>query len=1146
MIRFSNNTILTILTVILFMTATSCRDELLYDDSIIGEGEANLSATLSFTPMEVGLDTRSSGTAVKSFDNVCIVIYTSEGEFVTKFMANQQEDYEYNSVGNASYPADTPSTPPGNDSNSGYDKVSESKTPKATFSYKNLPFGKYRIYAVANLGELDDEVTKSEKSLKSYKVEWKEKVAEDNSMFGFFTLADDPRSIGFGDDYVVTVNKPNVKLHCWMKRTISKVTVAFDPSGLKEAVSVYIRSVTIHDIPKECTIGEDNKPQSADELIKNGETIYYGDGEDTPDSYTGWLKLQKGSGIDGTKDHKESDDALYFYENMQGDYQDKEDYLKVQIPKETGTSINEPIIGEDGKINDYKDRVPYGTYIEVEGYYVSQNAEKLSKGPIKYRFMLGKNTTYNYNAQRNCHYKLTLKFRGWANQADWHIVYDELEPSIIVPDPYYISYLYNQDMTYPVRVTGMDFIREHDLHLHAQIIKNNWIPTIEKTGEMADEIIGAYNEINGFAWNKWAYEHVYDGANYAGFLSLRENKQTIVGIGQQYGVDGNEYLQKNYEGIINVTPRYWADYEIQTEGSGLGVCGDKNDGLYDVVATDSKSMTISLPMFTRPKELIPASDFSGNNPFYAYVREATVRFSLRKKGAPAPDSSKEEGWNGDYDLPFKIKDKNGKEKEVNYVDVTIYQVPRIVNPKAIWRRWDNTEEFHVKLKQLNAAGSNDFIDFKSEGPWRASILQDPDGLIELYTSDGQKVTKDSKDKYIEGSTGDEIDFYYKPRGTAGSADNARCGIIKVEYHDYTCHHLIFVRQGYDKGMRLGDASWSCYNAVAAKGSRTDGDPEELSSTNAVVTNSPLSIGSFFKRNNYNYAILESNEEDYGWLASVTGKELQTAYTDGTGYSTRSCKWSDMGGHAWTGYRDVSDRVKISWADTWKAVNKNGKELTVPTYEQYVDLRDKCEYGYGVVYADGATEVADNVDDAYGYTNFDNASGSAADSPKGMRACLVYNSNNGDQIIFPIGAVGQGRRALNPQGLSYSAAYNGTQLSNFPNPGAGALSYGNVCGLLYAGALNDNGRSNNYRPLTYNLYREPGAVYWFKQPVANRDNALDDDTGSASWDINYYTVVFNPYSSGSLGTFKIDDKGERHELEKETSTDALPIKFIYKE
>lgn len=40
-----------------------------------------------------------------------------------------------------------------------------------------------------------------------------------------------------------------------------------------------------------------------------------------------------------------------------------------------------------------KDNMPYGTYIEVQGYYRSVNAERVGTGPIVYRFMLGKNTS---------------------------------------------------------------------------------------------------------------------------------------------------------------------------------------------------------------------------------------------------------------------------------------------------------------------------------------------------------------------------------------------------------------------------------------------------------------------------------------------------------------------------------------------------------------------------------------------------------------------------------------------------------------------------------------------------------------------------------------------------------------------------------
>ena len=120
-----------------------------------------------------------------------------------------------------------------------------------------------------------------------------------------------------------------------------------------------------------------------------------------------------------------------------------------------------------------KDGVPCGTYIEVDAYYVSINSEKVGSGPIKYRFMLGKNVTTDYNAERNYHYKLTLVLKNFANDVDWHIEYEEEVPGIEVPQPYYISYLYNRTMDFPLKINtaGAELIS-----LNARIIFNNWAP----------------------------------------------------------------------------------------------------------------------------------------------------------------------------------------------------------------------------------------------------------------------------------------------------------------------------------------------------------------------------------------------------------------------------------------------------------------------------------------------------------------------------------------------------------------------------------------------------------------------------------------------------------------------------------------------
>ena len=133
---------------------------------------------------------------------------------------------------------------------------------------------------------------------------------------------------------------------------------------------------------------------------------------------------------------------MFFFENMQGDqpYDKRQDADKDGELDHPGLPPHLQQPDKDYSKYRPKDNVPYGTYIEVDAYYRSINEEKVGSGDIKYRFMLGKNITTNYDAERNHHYKLTLKFKNFANDADWHIEYAEPEPGIEVPNPYYISY----------------------------------------------------------------------------------------------------------------------------------------------------------------------------------------------------------------------------------------------------------------------------------------------------------------------------------------------------------------------------------------------------------------------------------------------------------------------------------------------------------------------------------------------------------------------------------------------------------------------------------------------------------------------------------------------------------------------------------
>ena len=1093
----------------LLIATTSCRDEPLFDMEEIGEGIGDIRATVSFLQPEPALESRAAGNAVGTVSDMWVVLYeinpTGGTDFYGKYHVSAGGyGYQCNQTGNSSEPSDAETG-----DNLG---ATGERTPHADFRIDGIPFGKYKMYAVANVPDLSDEDVATEEALKSKNFTWKTTVSENNAMFGYFTSATGQTSQGF-DAPVLYVNRKTVDLHAWIKRMVSKVTVAFDPTGLKESVWVYVKSITIHDIPTDCRLGVNNTPDAASELITNGESINYYTAA-TADDHEKWsLVLSKGSGVQGSS-HSNTANALYFFENMQGNYPGQKEYLKEQIPDETGTAIDAP--DADGT-NDYKDRIKYGSYIEVVGYYLSKNKEKLSSGPIRYRFMLGKDITYNYDAERNFHYKLTLKLRGFANEADWHISYTEQTPTVFTPDKYYISYLYGQSLQFPVRVlTGDDNVRKYKVK--AEIIENNWCPFDEPTNSLPPTSVGSMTNINGMAWNKAAYDNVYKKYDTVskqcafGFLSLRQPTAGFLypaGTNQNtmYGSDTNDKLISYY--TTNKIGE--AEYSLATDGT-FNIDGKSNQGSYSVkYDAQDKSVSLLVPMYTRQEKMVPMTDFSGNNPYSRYMRKATVRFTL---------------WDGDKQVAFKDEDGN----DIMQRDVPILQVRRVENPKAIYRAHDKTDPFDVTLMIVPNAEDNTttFEALTSDGPWRASILADPNGLIKL-TKDGQTVT--SAGQYITGVTDSEIAFTYQPNGTIG-ADETRCGIILVEYHDYACRHLIFVRQGYNKGVTLGDATWSCFNVYATGKSTTSYVPEDLTTVSVATTASPLSIGSYLKRNQYNYSIREANNDQYGWMKSVTGKDLSVAYLDGTTVKTKNAQWGNIQGYAWRSYDGASYRYDKQWADTWNGVGaQKDKTFTVPTAAQYQSIIDKqLDHGYGVAYADGASATATSIADAFGFTDYNNDNNNGSGSAKGTRVCVVYNRSNGDNVLFPMGNEGQARRPISVKAVSGTESL----VAVMPDTGPGALSYSGFRGVL---------QNSDYRPLTYNIYRHAGAVYWVKQPIHSGNNATYTKFNSAfaSWDVGYFTFVFNHYDYGSLGGYLDGSKT----CTTATSSDALPIKLIYK-
>lgn len=1150
---------------------TSCEDDFPIDNFVAGDGEARVTATVQFQPLMAALDDGSrgaaAGNAISSISNMAVVVYNKDNEYVNHYNLTSADFTRLED--NSSHPDDWAEN----------DVAAEAATARYSLTLPEpLKFGKYHMYVAANVGPLTKEQVFTPDLLRSIQAEWKngnDKVAQNNQMFGYFVegengnsaprppVSDPTPDIPVADRYpvyeapMVMVNSAQTNLHAWVRRLTSKVTICFNGSKLKNQVFIYIHKVSIKQIAPKAQLGYTNPLSGttvADTLnyIQDGGTIYYtkNDGATTenkyPDEkqYLNWLEVNKGNGISGavSKDgdkvitHSEKDLALFFYENMQGDYPNQKEYDKKQDPKSVGT-FSRP------GVPDHKDNVPCGTYVEVEGYYINNNPSEMSNGKIKYRFMLGQDINYNYNCERNQHYKLTMNFVGSANQVDWHIEYVEEDPVSFAPPQFFVPYLYNQRVEMPVRLVG------NPVRVTVQIVENNWapydstktdsVPVAESTGMLG-------NGIHRFAWNKRVYEN-RDMLNWT-----EPTPPTSMGLtnyyyglraGENFGLYSTDNVAKFKEnagdpalpaevtddriyknnpyfpGGRKVTP-IWAGFLalqaptgytgvndvlpagiINTPGSGkdfysntttvanmkayfLGtggsaetsnnipqhmvVYGDGKNTVNEVYDAGTKneckitrnkdgSRTIYIPFFTRPKAIGYISGFTGNNPYEAFPRKATLRVTSEYLTA------------------------NGVRKVV-VNEIRVIQERRIVNPKAIWRSAEKTDAFHVVLRLQADIESDKFAPVVSKGEWEAYITagngSDEPASNSFFKVSGGQWQRGNK---VGGETGSVIDFKVEFPGTV-SKDNPQFAKLMVKYHGGSCSHLIFLRRGVEKPVAVinDGAEWSSYSVYSL-------NKNDNNAVTGTLTDSPMAMGSFFRLGNYNQGILASNNIDYGVLVPIDGKML--SLTSG------SATWNNCKGTTWTKGND-----KIPWSD----FTIDGTKYSVPTYDDYnafVKTENKCYMGYGVLYGDESTEVADNEFEAF---RFGHKEGTKVG--RGMRGVVVYNFNDNRNIFFPVGAFAVGRRTNNNVGTSTNKGY---------------LRYGAVPNTLEAdwSTTNNNQKAyNQYRPICYNLPASPGALYWIKTQT---DEIV-------SWDMNYFDMSFNGQDYGATN----QDGG-----------DAMPMKPI---
>ncbi|WP_304227875.1 hypothetical protein [Phocaeicola plebeius] len=1007
--------------IILFLmiaTVTSCYDEFMKQE-FIGEGKASISATLDFKPMSSALSrTRAAGDALKDISSLHVLLYNKDKTLIDKWKIEGYSESDENRTDK-----DAEANP------NGEHHTAETTTKRATFKLpKEIDFGKYYMYAVANIPDLlknsaYSEAIQTVDGLKNIPLTWdSEDVAKNGQMIGFFTKSSAP--VLSADDESLIVNEKSVKLHAWLRRAASKVTVAFDGSNLKEGVFIYLQSVQIKDIPSQCYLGKENnvgkegytlnEPENGPDMI-DGEIITYHEGDMAEDFEYGEgcadHRVTVGSPHFGS--HDETAPALYFYENMQGAGGNMPD--KRQDADGNG-SLDHPGLPDDATYR-LKDDVPYGTYIEVHAHYISNNSERLGNGHIIYRFMLGQNETNDYNAKRNCHYKLTLKFKNFANEADWHIEYEEPEPGVMTPEPYYISYLYNHSMMYPIKVnTGGRKIE----YIKAEILENNWAPY------NASSDIYYTGAPNGVAapWN--------------GFLSLHKTTETVlyeneIGSNEQYYNTVPKRGEREYKDFV--LPEGITSKEFKTENS-------EPDDKYRVEKhpTEANTYNIYIPMYTRAKQMISTTGYTGNNPYVAYQRKARVKITTKLEG---------------LDKIFEN-------------EVPIYQVRRVVNPKGIYRSLKNNKSFHVVLKRLPRENDQMFKTFQSEGQWKAYVVKETNGKgITLSVTD--PMTTELKDdleygKAIYGKTGSVIDFNVNFEQSSDNLSENRYAIIRVEYHNYTCQHLIFVRQGDNPDdLVTNGVKWYAMN---------------MKTTSELASN-PLDEGSLFKFGKWDHPIdALSNKNPFEPWINVKPEDFKVYPEDGL--------------------TNAATGDKMEWTDIIQSNTTNGfgnpqmANARVATGEDFWELREYSyiEQGYGVLYGDDATETADDIVEAYGYDYEHNKSG------RGMRGCFAYNRETGKNLFFPIGASGYGHRKQ-----SYTGTWGDPETLN------GVLRYAAGRTKLYS-------PDTEKRPLFYDIYKRPGGIYWLNAEIP-QNYFTPTDGVSLGWDINYFSFDFNFISKDNL-------------------------------
>lgn len=1170
---------------------SSCEDKFDYSSQIIGEGESLVQATLEFKPSVTTLGgSRTVGNAISNINTLAIVIYNAQGELVDLIDNVKTTEYKFKDLTPTTQkPSDYP-----NGAN-GEDISSDNATAKVQFEMK-LPYGRYYMYAVANLGKTltPDEVQTIDK-LKAIECTWNaNNISANAQMFGYFTNDVTTGNTAFTEtDPTVTVNKKNVALHSWIKRLASKVTIAFDGSGLHQGIVVYIHNVSIRQIPLTCTLGEGNKPTAENQVSParfnesvpdTAQVLYYNndgftnaksDYDYSGEKYLKWLQVANGAGPENDghlcyENQGVNSPALFFYENMQGVHPDKpKEQQRNQVGTNVGPADNRP---KDYISEDYKDGVEFGTFIEVEAYYQC-NAVPSSSGPIRYRFMLGQNTSDDYNAIRNRHYKLTLGFIGYANQPDWHIEYVLESPEIYAPE-IYIPYTYNTSVPCPITFNG------NLTALEAEIIENNWAPyDSTQADEVPPATVGSTNFTLRTLQFNW-YEDVYmNGSAYTAdvqntLLNLNNNLTSANNSGTSgylYGRHFTGFYHLNDKGEdIPSKPYYvtpiWAGFlRLQVPA----VYADESDvPILPAIIVYNRDDVGKSEHYWRGRAL---TDFRNY-----YYGEAVQDADENK--AYGSDNGQGNGYKTGTDLSKRIfnianpeadptnkgrnayivdkNQKNAKNEDCTVVTMNLWTQPKSMcgnsgfsgnNPYEDYNRRavirftatfkDKAGVETIVKKDVTVYQSKRLVNPKAvwhshdnQTPFNVTVyerkVKGAQNEFQPLVSRGAwrakiKQVSEGDDGFIyltkgttkgdevEGNTLSEVKFTINFDKAIGF-NESKCAIVEVTYHGNTCVHNIFVRQGYHQPMQITTGGRYWSSYNLFSCDANTLYNTQNGDVQSVLTSNPLAFGAFFKRLNYARAISESNITRTGSGLVNTAGFGPLQYPGMT-----SAQYPDLNTQFnVTGRTETFTWNNISGNTTpsahWTTSFKLNNDNRTYHVPEISDFQALQSADFGIGVLYGDGATAPADSTQHAY-GFLDANNTGTPSKLGMRGFICYNSTNAHQIFFPIGTSGIGRRTI--------------QLIGNQNQ-RGTLRYGSTPYNL----TESRNVYNTMRPIPYNMENAPGSIYWAH--TATNPGDSDRDKIPIAWDMNYFDLNFTSASAAVVSRTSEGGGG-----------DALPIRLV---